>query len=328
MWGIILRVFHEVLDNIGLHRLHKNRSIESQYRNDSKKISIDDFDKFYSAPKTPNIEFSEENKENNYGIGKFKFESEINNGISNKYSTGLYYTNEAIDSTDITNCIVIHGWRMDNLDIIYKMFSRNFISEGYNIYYYTLPYHFERVSNESMFNGELMVGSNIDRTLVSIRQAVSDVRALIYWLRKHKKGKIVVIGVSLGGVVSNLVGVTEKEIDGLVSLIYANSLAYSVWHTSPGKYIKEDCVNNNLTFDELKDCWKIIEPSNFLPLIHKDKILLMSGMYDKYVHIEDTSTLWEAWGMPKRLLYKCGHSGFIIKRAKIYKEVISFIKGL
>jgi len=54
----------------------------------------------------------------------------------------------------------------------------------------------------------------------------------------------------------------------------------------------------------------------------------MSGMYDKYVHIEDTSILWEAWGMPKRLLYKCGHSGFIIKRAKIYKEVISFIKGL
>lgn len=323
-----MRLFHGVLDNIGLHDLHKNRSIKSQFKNDADKVSIEDFDKFYSTPKIPNIEFIEEKREKKHNIGKFKFESEINNGISNKYSSGTYCTNTAFDGDDNINCIIIHGWRMDKLEVINKMFDKNFMKEGYNIYYYTLPYHFEREPKESTYNGEFMVSSNLDRSLLSIRQAVSDVRALIYWLKKHKKGKIVVIGVSLGGAISNLVGATERDFDGLVSLIYANSLAYSVWNTSPGKYIKKDCVDNNFTYSELKDYWKIIEPSNFSPLICKDKILLMSGMYDKYVHIEDTSTLWEAWGRPKRLLYRCGHSGFIVKRREIYKEVLSFIKGL
>lgn len=323
-----MRLFHEILDYMGLRDLHKNKSIKSQFNDDSPKVSTDDLNNFYLAPKVPDIEFSEDYNVGNYSFGKFKFESEINNNISNKFSSGLYHINTCLDDDINTNCIIIHGWRMGNLDPINKMFNNYFVGEGYNIYYYTLPYHFEREPRESMFNGELMVGANIGRTLLSVKQSVSDIRALIYWLRKRKKGKIVLIGVSLGGLISNLVSVTEKNFDALISLIYANSLAYSVWHTSPGKYIKKDYVDNNFTYEELREHWKIIDPSNFLPQIPKDRILLMSGMYDKYVHIEDTRTLWEAWDRPKRLLYKCGHSGLIVKRKAIYREVISFIQGV
>jgi hypothetical protein len=322
-----LRLFHEFFDYVGLRELHKNKSIKSHFSSEFYKFYIEDLNKFYIAPKVPDIELEQYAQEKNYSIGNFRYRSEIKNNISNNYASGKYYLNKSPADENV-NCIILHGWRMDNLDIIYNMFNNNFIKEGFNIYYYTSPYHFEREPKESMFNGELMVGSNIERTILSIKQAVSDVRALIYWLRTQNRCKIVLIGVSLGGLISNLVGVVENKMDALISLIYANSLAHSVFFTCPGKYIKQDYKNNNFTYEELKECWRIIEPSNFMPLIPKEKILLMSGVYDKYVHIEDTSALWEAWGEPKRLLYKCGHSGLILKRKTIYKEVISFIKGL
>lgn len=322
-----MRILHGFLDNIGLKDLHKNKSIGSQFANPSSKVTITNKNNFYLEPEIPIVELKEESIKGSYGIGKFSFKSEINNNVSNKYASGMYFLNKEKPNNNV-NCIIVHGWRMTNLEPIYKMFTDNLINEGYNIYYYTLPYHFEREPKESMFNGELMVGANIDRTLLSVRQVVSDLRALISWLKNKNRGKVVLIGVSLGGLMTNLVGVVDNKIDGLISIIYANSLAYSVFKTIPGKYIKMDYENNNFTYDKLKYYWEIITPSNFKPIINKDKILLVSGIYDKYVHIEDTDSLWESWEKPKRLRLKCGHSGLITKRKLIYKEVVSFIKEL
>ncbi|MHB8062265.1 MAG: hypothetical protein ACYDG2_06480 [Ruminiclostridium sp.] len=117
---------------------------------------------------------------------------------------------------------------MDNYKYIESIYLKSFINLGYNIYHFVMPYHFERNSNNSLNNGELMVTSNIDRTLLSIKQAVSDLRALIKWLK-------------------------------------ANSLAHSVWNTIPGKYIKKDLIANSVLYNQLKDYWAAITPSLYQP---------------------------------------------------------------
>lgn len=66
------------------------------------------------------------------------------------------------------------------------------------MYYYSLPYHFEREPENSLYSGELMISANIDRTIESTRQAVVDLRALIYWIKANKKGPVIIVGVSLG----------------------------------------------------------------------------------------------------------------------------------
>ncbi len=60
-------------------------------------------------------------------------------------------------------------------------------------------------------------------------------------------------------------------------------MAYSVWNTIPGKFIKQDFMGNDFTYEQLKKCWAIIEPSLFKPKISQDRILLFSGLYDQYV---------------------------------------------
>ena len=213
---------------------------------------------------------------------------------------------------------------MDSIDRIDNIFLLSFMQKGFDIYHFTLPHHFDRATAESLYNGELMVSANVDRTLLSIQQAVSDLRALIIFLKTNHK-KVVLIGVSLGGFFTNLVATLETRIDILISVMYANSIAFSVFKSSPGKFIKKDFEEHSLTYQEVKNYWAITEPSNFKPAIPTENILLISGLYDQYVLNEDTDLLWESWDKPKRLLYPCGHSGIVLCRGKIRRDVMGFL---
>ena len=113
---------------------------------------------------------------------------------------------------------------------------------------------------------------------------------MIKWLN-NKPGKTVLIGISLGGLITNLASSFEDKIDALVSVMYANSIAYLVWNSRLGKNIKKDLKKNGFTFEMLKKHWEITDSSNFKPTISKEKILLISGLYDKYVLNEDTDIL-------------------------------------
>ena len=318
------KYFSELIDNYSLYDLHKRRSTHSHFYNGVVSVpKIEDNDAFYALPAVPNMKFSQQSNINNYSKGIYKYESQVkNNQNSNNYSTGTYYINNT--SKAGTSVILVHGWRMDSVDRIDKIFLKPFMQSGFDIYHFTLPHHFDRATAESLYNGELMVSANVDRTLLSIQQAVFDLRALIIFL-KEKNQKIILIGVSLGGFFTNLVATLETRIDILISVMYANSMAFSVFNSSPGKFIKKDFEEHGLTYDDVKKYWSITEPSNFKPAIQKENILLISGMYDQYVLNEDTDLLWEAWGRPKRLIYPCGHAGIVLCRGMIRRDVMGFL---
>ncbi|MFB5563075.1 alpha/beta hydrolase family protein, partial [Bacillus cereus] len=189
-----------------------------------------------------------------------------------------------------------------------------------------LPYHFEREPNEALFSGEYMVSAHLERTVQASKQAVVDLRQLINWIKNNKKGPIIVIGISLGGFVTNLTALVEENIDVLVGVFYANRLSYSIWNTNPGKYIKKDLIEHNVTYNELIKAWEITEPSQSIPKVKKENILLISGKHDQYVVGEDTDYLWNVWGKPTRYLYNCGHSGIVLNRKKIAHDTIQFIR--
>jgi len=259
-----------------------------------------------------------------YFSTQIKFKSEIaNNGISNDYSIGNFYKTESREQK--ISVILVHGWRMNNFNILFDIYMKTFMEHKYNFYTFTLPHHFERSLENSLYNGEFMVSANIDRTLLSVKQAISDLRAMIRYL-KEKNEKVILIGISLGGFITNLTAVLEDRIDALISIMYANSLAFSVWKSLPGKYMKIDFEAHGFTYKQLKKYWAITNPSNFKPIIPKENILLFSGIHDTYVLNEDTDYLWEAWDKPQRLLYPSGHAGMVICRNEIRRKSMEFLR--
>ena len=319
------KIISNLADTYGLYTLHKKYSKNDQFNYMQEEVYAlnNDFLRFYNKPTLPQIYCEKEKIEKSYEIGKIKFLSEVENGYSNKYSIFHYRKNLVIDNN--INIIFIHGWRADNLNRLGKVFLDSFIKRSYNIYNYVLPFHMERSPDTSLYSGEYFVSSDVRRTLKSEQQAVSDIRALIGYIKAQKGGKIIIIGLSLGAVTSNLLSEVEQNIDVLISLFYANDLSFTIFKTEAGKYIKKDFLKNNFSYSLLKKSWNIINPSRRKPIIDLHKILLISGKYDKYVINKDTDTLWKNWGKPERYVYSCGHSGIVLSKSKIKSDVLEFI---
>ena len=320
-----MKIISNIVDSYGLYTLHKKYSKEDQFNYVEKEVFTlnNDFLNFYKKPILPKIDYEKYNIENNYEIGKIKFLSEVENGYSNKDAIFHYRKNLVADNN--SNVIVVHGWRADNLDRLGKVFLDSLVERSYNIYNYVLPFHMKRSPATSLYSGEYFVSADVSRTLKSEQQAVSDIRALISHIKAEKKGKIIVIGLSLGGITTNLLSEVEEDIDVLISLFYANDLSYTIFETEAGKYIKKNFLKNNFDYSLLKKSWEVINPSLRKPVIDLNKILLVSGKYDKYVIGKDTDILWENWGKPKRYMYGCGHSGIVLSKNKIKKDILEFI---
>ncbi|WP_291636781.1 alpha/beta hydrolase [Clostridium sp.] len=320
-----MKIIAGIADSYGLYTLHKKYSREDQFNYVEENVSTlnSDYLEFYKKTTLPKVYYEKDKIENNYETGKIKFLSEVENGNSNKNAIFHYRKNLVADNN--INIIFVHGWRADNLDRLGKVFLDSFIERNYNIYNYVLPFHMERSPDTSLYSGEYFVSADVSRTLKSEQQSVSDIRALISYIKAQKKGKIIIIGLSLGGITTNLLSEVEEKIDVLISLFYANDLSYTIFETEAGKYIKKDFVKNNFSYSLLKKSWEVINPSLRKPIIGLNKIMLVSGKYDKYVIDKDTDTLWKNWGKPKRYMYSCGHSGIVLSKNKIKKDVLEFI---
>ncbi|WP_010233469.1 alpha/beta fold hydrolase [Clostridium arbusti] len=319
-----MKIIDNIADNYALRNFHKKYSKTDQFNYDEEEVNElnSNFSKFYKKPKLPKIHYEKDTIENNYEIGKIKFLSEVENGESNKEA--LFHYRKCLGTDNNINVILIHGWQSETLNRLDKIFLDSFIERRYNIYSYVQPFHMERTPNAS-YSGEYYISADVNRTLKSVQQSVSDIRALINYIKTASEGKIIIIGLSLGGIVSNLLAETEENIDWLVSLFYGNDLSFTVFESEAGKYIKKDFLKNNFDYRLLKKSWSIINPSLRKPILNLDKILLVSGKHDKVVLNKDISLVWENWQNSEKYIYNCGHSGTVLCKNRLRKNVLKFI---
>lgn len=312
----------QMLDHVGLLLLHRKRSKQSHYvqLDDFQLIKLDGMSMFVPCS-VPKISFDQQKAEQSYSIGKFAYHC----SESNSHALGEYHLSGF--HREAVNVILVHGWRMDSLAKLEKLFLKKFKQEKYNLFFVKLPHHFERAQNAS-YSGEHFISADVMGTVEHVRQAVMEIRALIQWIKHNEYGKVVLLGVSLGGYITNLVSVVEEKIDALVSVLYANKLSYAIWHTPVGRYIKQDIEQNGFTYEQLQQCWRMIEPEYWSPKLARDRILLLSGQYDCYVHGIDSQQLWQNWKRPERKNYPCGHAGIVLCKNKISTDVIRFMKKL
>lgn len=318
-------LYWKAMDTLGLMLLHRQKSIHSRFNADCGEWDgLQPID-FFSKPELPELRWKQV-EETDHKLLHFAYPSFVNTGCPrNDLVSGLCYVP---DKPSGKHAVVVHGWRMDSLDRVRGLLLEQLLELGYHVYFPYLPHHMDRMEQTELYSGEHMVSSDLPGTLRSVRQAVGDLRALLGWIRNSNPGsQITLIGISLGGCITNLTATVEQEIDNLVSVMYANSLSYSVWHTAAGRHIRKDLETNGMSYGKLCRCWSLLEPGARKPYVDKSRILLLSGRYDRYVLPADTDLLWEAWDRPLRKVLPFGHAGLAFRQKAIAEEITAFLES-
>jgi pimeloyl-ACP methyl ester carboxylesterase len=307
---ILKKIFWEAIDAYAVNDINKRKSKKAQFFFNPQISSFE----FPSLTTPLNIEV--QCTSGIYEIGKIIFESALGN-VEIDYKKNLKKQTKSI--------IMIHGWKQDSFNRFDNILLEYFTRRNYNVYYFTLPFHMRRKSKTELFDGEYFISSNINRTVEAINQSIRELIILTRFIRSTTIDEIIVIGLSLGGMISNLLCTYENKIDRLISILYPNKLSYLIYNTPIAKYIKKDLEINGIYEKELSKLWGGIVPSERKPLTKE--ILLFSGTYDKFIPIFDPDELWESWDRPKRIILECGHSGIVILKNKIKSHIVNFIEG-
>jgi dienelactone hydrolase len=144
----------------------------------------------------------------------------------------------------------------------------------------TLPYHEERRSPD-LERADHLVGSNIGRTIQSMRQAVLDTRAAVSWLKDQGFERIGILGTSIGSCIAFLTFAHDSAIDVGIFNHVSGYVADVVWQGISTQHVRAG-IETDLTVDELREFWTPISPVPFIPRLREMKRRPMRFIAAKY----------------------------------------------
>jgi hypothetical protein len=145
----------------------------------------------------------------------------------------------------------------------------------------TMPYHEERRPPE-LERADYLVGSNIGRTIQSMRQAVLDTRAAVKWLRDEAGyERVGVLGTSVGSCIAFLAFAHDSGMDVGVFNHVSGYVADVVWRGISTQHVRAG-IDKHLTLEELREFWMPISPVPFTPRLLEMKSRPMRFIVARY----------------------------------------------
>jgi dienelactone hydrolase len=234
---------------------------------------------------------------------------------------GLYF--KAAGKRDFSTVILLHGWGRSNLWKEKKIAIR-LARNNINCFILKLPYHFERTP-EGTWSGEYAITGDILRTVEGTRQLVIEVRTVSSWLRRQVE-KVVISGISLGGMMAHL-AMAAEAFDAGITILAGGNNAGIIWEGIATRSVKDDLINAGFTREQTSHIYQIINPCIMAKHNKTKNLLMINGLYDEVMPGRFTMELWEALGRPRIKWYPCAHVTSVLFVKNIIKDMIRFIHG-
>jgi esterase/lipase len=224
--------------------------------------------------------------------------------------------------------VVFHHWYARNR---YSSFAKFFASRGITVVEATLPYHFERGSDDC--SEENFFNANVGQTLHAFRQAVLDGRKVVRWLKSEGYRKVSVAGMCLGGTVAGLIAAEEAEVDNAVLIVSPGSPADLIW-TSETMQLLRGRIEPFLSRDDLRRAWGLIDLESRASRLGRfaTNFMLLFGKHDNVVPIYSANRFMSEFkrsGYSPRVRWlDCGHSSISVQPYGMIAawEVLRFLR--
>ena len=221
--------------------------------------------------------------------------------------------------------IFAHGLFEDN-PMIYDYLFSQLNDMGTSIYFYTLPFHYERKPNQSLFNGEYFWSVDLMRTIQSIEQAVYDLYQAYNWLeRKYPQVPISLAGFSMGGGLVLMLMALCPAIRCAFIINPICTFSENLWSSPLNTTIKKDLLRHNISLDVVDRIFMNYNPQN-LPNKSKinHKIGLSYAIYDQISNSKLYTDLALRWQFKTVIALKAGHLN-TLRVPRLAQDIVTFI---
>lgn len=228
-----------------------------------------------------------------YRYTRLTFPSAVDSGHPSNdyvYAHHLYRPNYKNAPT----LLYLHGWMQTNYAASLYVPLRWAEASGYNLIMLELPHHLHR-SSPGTYSGELSLTGNLSAVLTTIRQAVSDIRALNAWLHARGIEQVALVGKSLGGMIAAMALTLDSDFDCAILLVPAIAPHSSLWRSSYTRLIQTELAAQGLDEEATRLLLEAFQPGHYPPAIDPKRILVIGASGDRVVFQPDLANFAEQW---------------------------------
>ena len=170
-----------------------------------------------------------------------------------------------------------------------------------------LPYYGER---RPAGDARRFLSADINRTILSMRQGVCDVRRAAAWLAGRPEVdpmRLGVTGISLGGIIASLAAAIDPCLNRGAFLLAGGDLARILWEMPEGAKYRAAWVASGRTFADLEALTDPFDPVTHATRLVGKRVMMIAGNVDEVVPPASARALWQAAGRPPITWYDCGH---------------------
>ena len=221
------------------------------------------------------------------------------------------------------NILFVHGLFDDNI-MNYSYLFKLLNSLNLNVYFMTMPYHFDRKPKESLFSGEYFLSGDIFRTQNAFKQAVLDIEASFQFIKKENLLPTLLVGFSMGGCVSLRHYILKEQEQPTFLINPVTDFCEVLWDSPLFVTIGKDLIDSGYDMQECKKFFVEMDPSNFIDDgFRSDKIAMVYSCYDQVISEKKYSKFINRAGIKNVYPYHSGHLN-ILRVPKLAKDIKEF----
>lgn len=206
--------------------------------------------------------------------------------------------------------VCVHGFGTGSVFMDLAGFRAGHLHDvlGCNVAGIVLPAHGSRKA--SRLSGEAFLDYDVMNFVHGLDQSVWDVRRLLRWVRTQEPTAVGLFGVSLGGLVTALVGALESDLDLALAGIPVTDLMDLMQHHSP-HHVHLRSVEHGVFDGTAQDVARVVSPLALPVAVPHRARAMFAGLGDRLVPVEQPQRLWAHWDEPETCWFPGNHVGYL-----------------
>ena len=206
--------------------------------------------------------------------------------------------------------VCIHGFGTGSVFMDLVSFHAAHLHDdlGLNVAAIVLPVHGTRKPNR--LSGEEFLGFDLMNSVHGLTQALWDVRRLLTWVRLQNPTGVGVFGVSLGGLITALVGAFESDLDLALAGIPMIDFPELIRHHAP-LHLHMRSIEHNILDGTAQDVHRVVSPLALPVAVPAEARAMFAGLGDRLATTEQARRLWVHWEEPETCWFPGNHVGYL-----------------